>query len=109
MGQGTGVKFKGVKRPLFALKTLLFSFLLTSLYIYRPALGGDTPARQEWKLDDTYNGVHRTEYDQLRWKIPSLMRQTEINLAVRTGLNFQDGWRYPLLIRFVDGAQPGIE
>jgi hypothetical protein len=32
-----------------------------------------------------------------------------IDMAVRLGLNFQDGWHYPLTIRFVDGMAYGSE
>lgn len=100
--------------PYFRRITLLISFFLTFLYIYiSPAHSDDasaTPgARVEWKFDDNYQGSHRSDFDQLRWKIPNLMRQTEVNLAVRTGLNFQDGWQYPITIHVVDGAPPGIE
>ncbi len=98
-----------MNRLSFFLKTSLVSFLLTFLYIYSSLSAEDVQPRQEWKMDESYTGSLRSEYDQLRWKVPGLMRQTELNLSVRTGLNFQEGWQYQLTIRFVDDIPPGLE
>jgi len=45
----------------------------------------------------------------MTWDIPVLMRQTLINLSVRLGLDFEEGWRYPLTVRFTDGSPRGAE
>jgi hypothetical protein len=65
--------------------------------------------RVPWTLDDSYTGSHRDSYQRLKYEIPILMRQTLINIAIRTGLNFQDGWDFPLTVRFVDDAPWGAE
>lgn len=85
----------------------LYAFLL--LIVTCPSHADDTSARVQWKLDESYAGAHPDIYNQLRWKVPILTRQTLIDLSVRLGLNFQDGWSSPLIIRFVDNAPPGAE
>jgi hypothetical protein len=76
--------------------------LLTSLY-------ADAPARTPWSLQDTYTGSHQASYEKLRYEIPNLMRQTTLDMAVRCGLDFQDGWSVPLVVRFVEGSPDGVE
>ena len=65
--------------------------------------------RVPYVIDETYDGSHRATFDRLRWQVPNLLRQTLIDLSVRLGLNFQDDWSVPLIIRFADGAPRGAE
>jgi hypothetical protein len=37
------------------------------------------------------------------------MRQTQIDVSIRLGMRFQEGWRYPLIIGFVDRSPHGVE
>lgn len=60
-------------------------------------------------MDENYQGPHRASFNRLRNEIPVLMRQTLIDLSVRLGLDFRDGWKYPLTIGFVDQAPWGVE
>src|SRR5689334_4921298 len=60
-------------------------------------------------MDEFYNGSHQESFQKLRYSLPNLVRQTMINMAVRLGLDFQDGWRYPLAIGFEDGSPMGVE
>ena len=38
-----------------------------------------------------------------------LMRQTALQMSVRLGLQYEEGWAYPLVVGFVDGAPRGAE
>jgi hypothetical protein len=60
-------------------------------------------------MDETYNGPHQAAFQQIRTTIPNLMRQTCIDISVRTGMDFQEGWQYPLVVGFVDGTPMGME
>lgn len=96
----------------FHLSSLLlvpFFFVTPPAYSETPDQENASPTRVDWVLDESYDGNWRQQFDQLRWKIPALVRQTEIDLAVRIGLNFQDGWQYPISIGFVDGSPLGTE
>jgi len=60
-------------------------------------------------MDESYDGPHQASFNKLKWEIPNLIRQTTIDMSVRLGLSFDDGWRYPLTVGFVDGAPRGVE
>lgn len=85
----------------------LFAFLLI-IGALPPAFAED-PARVPWTLDESYSGSHQASFNKLRHSVPVLMRQTMIDLAVRTGLDFEEGWRFPITIRFDDQAPYGVE
>jgi hypothetical protein len=68
-----------------------------------------TPRKYEWQLDERYDGEHPGDFGRLRYEVPILIRQTLIDIAVATGLDFQEGWNHPLSIRFADTAPPGVE
>lgn len=74
-----------------------------------PFLFAGSEDRTPWVLDETYNGSHPSAFQELKWKIPALVRQTQINMAVRLGLRFEEGWRYPLAVRFRDKSPVGTE
>jgi len=85
---------------------LLFSFLvLASCSAF--AEGGDHHIA--WKLNSTYSGSHADSFQKLSWIVPNLMRQTMIDMSVRLGMDFQEGWNYPLVVSFVDEAPMGAE
>jgi len=65
--------------------------------------------RIPWILDDSYNGSYSESYQQLHHEIPDIFRHTVIELSSRLGLNYQEGWRYPLTVGFVDRAPFGVE
>ncbi|MCB4756152.1 MAG: hypothetical protein LHV69_03815 [Elusimicrobia bacterium] len=69
----------------------------------------DVPARVPWNLDESYKGDYPDTAEKLRWEVPILMRQTLIDLSVKLGLSYEEGWRYPLTVQFVDGAPGGME
>ncbi len=69
----------------------------------------DEPPRQSWVMDEVYTGPHEQSFNKLRYEVPILMRQTMIDLAVRCGLNFEEGWRFPFEIAFEDNAPGGVE
>jgi hypothetical protein len=85
---------------------LLIPLLLPSLLIAEPA---DEKPRVPWTMDENYEGIHTDSFNKLRAEVPILMRQTLIDLAVRCGLDFQEGWAMPLVVRFVDGSPRGAE
>lgn len=65
--------------------------------------------RHAWKLDDRYAGAHLGDFNRLRYEVPNLIRQSLIDIAVATGLDFLEGWNHPILIRFTDSAPPEAE
>lgn len=81
------------------------SFLLILLF-FLPLKAQD---RHEWTLDENYSGAYPQTFQKLKWQVPILMRQTMINLSVKLGMNYQEGWQYPIQIRFLDGAPGGAE
>jgi hypothetical protein len=66
-------------------------------------------SRYNWQLDESYAGSHQDSYRKLLHEIPILMRQTLIDIAGRTGLNFQEGWSHPINVGFTDDAPYGAE
>ncbi len=78
------------------------------LFLLSP-LRADAPARTPWSLQDTYSGSYQTSYNKLKYEIPNLVRQTTLDMAVRCGMDFQDGWSVPLMIRFVEDSPQGVE
>jgi len=87
----------------------LLPLILTVIALVAPVRAEDSLQRYDWKLDDTYSGAHMADFNRLRYEIPILMRQSQIDIAVATGLDFQEGWRHPILVRFVDGSPMGVE
>lgn len=69
----------------------------------------DAPVRHAWTLDENYQGPHQDDFTRLRFAFPNMIRQTLIDIAVDTGLDFQEGWNHPITIRFTDGAPAGVE
>ena len=85
---------------------LLVAALLSSVF---PVRAEESLQRYDWKLDENYAGAHADDFSRLRYEVPNLMRQSQIDIAVATGLDFQEGWSHPLQIRFVDGSPAGVE
>lgn len=83
---------------------LFFIALLLSL---SAPLAADS--RHAWQMDESYTGVHQDTYRKLLHEIPILMRQTLIDIAGKTGLNFQDGWNHPITVGFTDEVPWGTE
>jgi hypothetical protein len=84
-----------------------FAALLLLLASALPCRAG-APLHQ-WKLDENYGGSHTGDFERLRHEVPILIRQSLIDIAVRMGLDFQEGWNHPIIIRFVDGSPSGAE
>ncbi|MCG3203572.1 MAG: hypothetical protein KCHDKBKB_00242 [Elusimicrobia bacterium] len=83
------------------------SFLLI-LCCVSPSWSTDV-SRIAWEFDETYQGPYQNSFNKLRNEVPILMRQTMIDLAVRCGLSFYEGWQIPLVVRFSDQAPFGVE
>ena len=79
------------------------------LLAFLPPLFADPSPRIPWKMLDTYNGEYPDTYNKLKYEVPNLMRQTTLDIAVRCGLDFQEGWSVPLIVRFVDDTPIGNE
>jgi hypothetical protein len=73
------------------------------------ARADDAPVLHEYKIDDSYSGGSDAAFQKLRWTVPNLMRQTMIDVAVRLGLDFRDGWQNPMTVAFQDGSPSGTE
>ncbi len=65
--------------------------------------------RIPWALDEVYSGSYQETFQKLRNEIQFLLRQTVIDVVGQIGLNYQEGWRYPLVVGFLDNAPPGAE
>ena len=86
----------------------VFGFL-TFLLLLGPVSASEEQPRKEWVLDDSYQGAHQASFNKLRHEVPVLMRQTMIDLAVRCGLRFEEGWSFPMVVRFDESAPFGAE
>jgi hypothetical protein len=88
----------------YKIPTFLALLLFSSI-----SLHAENSVLLPWTMDENYTGRNQDGFNKLKYEVPILLRQTMIDMAVRLGLNFQDGWHYPLTIRFVDGMAYGSE
>jgi len=87
-----------------------FKFLiLITAFITLPVFVFGDSDRLPWTIDDSYNGSYQDTYNKLRWDVPNFLRQSTIDIAGRVGLDFQEGWSSPLIVRFVDSTPAGME
>ena len=94
--------------PVFTLLVFLLSFTVVN-NAFSDEPDRVAPTRVAWQMDDSYQGPHQDTFQKLKWDVPILMRQTMINVAVKLGMHFEEGWQYPLIIDFVDLTPPGME
>jgi len=67
-------------------------------------------ARYQAALVKDYAGRHQEEYITQFDRVRLLVRQAQVEVSARLGLiQYKEGFQYPLLIRFDDGAPPGVE
>jgi hypothetical protein len=67
-------------------------------------------ARYQAALVKDYTGRHQDEYITQFDRVRLLVRQAQLEVSARLGLiQYREGFEYPLFIRFVDGAPPGVE
>jgi hypothetical protein len=67
-------------------------------------------ARYEAALVKDYTGRHQEEFVTQFDRVRLLARQAQVEASARLGLvQYHEGFTYPLLIRFEDGAPAGIE
>jgi len=91
-------KFRGTVNHKFSTFILLG---LSSLFLfYSQAVSQET--RTPWKLDDSYNGPHPETFQKLRFYIPGLVNTVQLEIASKMGLDYQEGFRYPFTIGFVE-------
>lgn len=86
-----------------------FAGMTTLAFLIPSFVHSDEIPRIPWVMDDSYSGPNQNSFNKLRYEVPILMRQTMINLAVRCGLDFEEGWQCPLTIRFDDNTPMGAE
>lgn len=79
-------------------KSLLLTLTLLSFSLAAQA----DPPRHPWQLDESYNGSHREAFEKLRFQIQNLVATGQLELASRMGLDYREGFRYPLTVGFVD-------
>jgi hypothetical protein len=96
-------------RCIFLAWMMQFSLAQTPLVYLSAEETEAAPPRVQWAMDESYDGSEQTLFEQLRVKVPVLMRQTMIDIAVRLGLDFEEGWAYPLTVRFVDDSPSTVE
>ena len=84
----------------------LFSLVIfAALFLSRPAL-----AREAAVIDSNYRGAHQDDYLRQSDRVRILVRQAQLEVSVRLGLyQYQEGFQYPLTIRFQDDAPVGVE
>lgn len=97
---------------LIKFKTVILFFSLccvvTTLRVHLSS-ADELAALLPWTMNEEYQGPHQQSFQKIRYEIPILMRQTMIDMAVKLGLRFEEGWRHPLTVGFVDGAPFGAE
>src|ERR1700690_1372674 len=67
-------------------------------------------ARYPAALEKTYTGRHQEEFVTQYDRVRLLVNQAQLEASSRLGLmQYREGFQYPLIIRFEDGAPAGIE
>jgi hypothetical protein len=81
-------------------RAILLTFLLC------PSVWARYPAA----LVKDYTGRHQEEFTTQYERVRLLVKQAQLEVSARLGLiQYQEGFQYPLFIRFDDGAPPGVE
>jgi len=81
------------------------------IWLFLPSLlFADSATRHEAILIKEYNGSHQEQFTEQFDRVRLLVRQAQLEASARLGLmQYQEGFQYPLTIRFEDGAPRGIE
>jgi len=88
-------------------KTVTTRRFLLALILATPVLAENH--RQAWKLDESYDGPHQEAFQKLRFYIPGLVSTAQLEMASQMGLDYRDGFHYPLTIGFVEEPAMGSE
>jgi hypothetical protein len=87
---------------------LLLVSLLT--FVTEPAHTDPATARIAATLTQEYHGAHQSEFTSQFDRVRLLVRQAQLEVSSRLGLiQYQEGFQYPMTIRFDDGAPEGVE
>ena len=58
------------------------------------------------RVDDSYSGPRQEAFQKLRFAIPGLAQADQVEVSSKMGLDYRDGFRYPLTIGFTDSPLP---
>jgi len=74
------------------------------------ALPAPAASRQEATLAQDYHGAFPDVFTSQSDRVRLLVKQAQLEVSARLGLvQYQEGFQYPLEIRFADGAPAGVE
>ncbi|OVE77814.1 hypothetical protein BVX98_01960 [bacterium F11] len=85
-----------------------FLILLSVLFFLSPLLLFSKNRVQVDYLNE-YSGPHQDDFNELQWEIPNLVRQTTIDMSIKIGLPYNEGWQYPMTVKYTDKAGAGAE
>jgi hypothetical protein len=73
-------------------------------------LPGSPEPRFTASLQTSYTGAHQDLYTQQQDRVRLLIQQAQLEISSQLGLlQYQEGFRCPLTVRFDDAAAPGVE
>jgi hypothetical protein len=82
---------------------------LAGLLVLGTARAGDEP-RFAASFQTSYNGTHPDLYAQQQDRVRILIKQAQLEISSQLGLlQYQEGFRCPLTVRFDDTPAPGVE
>jgi hypothetical protein len=85
-------------------------YLVAILILLNATARADTTARQPATLTQDYTGMYSSEYNAQFDRVRILVRQAQVEVSSRLGLiQYQEGFQYPMTIRFQDSIPPGLE
>jgi len=89
------------------MRRLLAGLLLASV---SPGWADAPSPRFSAAFQTTYNGNYQDLYRDQVERVRLLIRQAQLEVSARLGLlQYQEGFRYPLTVRFADTAPPNVE
>jgi len=80
------------------------------LLVSSTLLWADSPPRFSAAFQTSYDGAYQDLYRDQVERVRLLIRQAQLEVSARLGLlQYREGFRYPLTVRFADSAPPGVE
>jgi hypothetical protein len=90
----------------------LRSVLFSGFFLFALPVGAftESPSRHEAALNKDYHGAHEADFAALYDRVRLLVHQAQLEVSSRLGLlQYREGFQYPIMIHFEDGAPKGLE
>jgi len=85
-------------------------FLVCLFLVFSTTLWADSQPRFSAAFQTSYDGAYQDLYRDQVERVRLLIRQAQLEVSARLGLlQYREGFRYPLTVRFADSAPAGVE